>query len=443
MRLDSPWADTLIVIVALEAAAAIIGYATGHLFLALWLATLCYLVWQMQYIFRLDRWLRRGGLAVPPEAPGIWGDVFNNLRRAQERYRRRRKALASLLAQSKESANAMPDAAVILGRRGELQWWNDAASRLLALRAPQDVGQRVGNLIRHPEFRALLRKGQNGEALTLPSPVRPEVTLEIRIVPYGDQQRLLLVRDVTRLQRLELMRREFVANVSHELRTPLTVIRGLAETLAETELAADPDNAKALTLLQQQTQRMGRLVEDLLLLSRLETTDARQGEGGGQVDIPRQLRILCDEARALSGGQHQLELEADEELALLGDEGELRSAFSNIIFNAVKYTPAGGSIRIRWARQSAGACLEVSDTGPGIAPTHLSRLTERFYRVDRGRSARTGGSGLGLAIVKHVLHRHEAKLLVESELGVGSTFRCVFPQARVVLQSSSVDSGAL
>lgn len=427
VQAGNPWLDTLIVVVALEAAAAVVGYATGQLFLALWLATLAFLAWQLQYILRLDRWLRRGGLATPPEAPGIWGDVFNSLRRAQQRHRRRRRTLADLLARSKQTADAVPDAAVILGQRGELQWWNAAATRLLGLQAPRDVGQRIGNLWRHPAFLALLAARRNRDAVSLPSPAQPGVLLEIRLISFGTQQSLLLARDVTRLHRLEQLRRDFIANVSHELRTPLTVIHGLAETLADMNEAGEPEQRQALELLQQQTERMRRLVDDLLLLSRLETTTVPASQE--PVAVARLLRALAAEARTLSRGQHHLELRADEALAVRGDEGELRSAFSNLIVNAVKYTPPGGSIHIRWQRLADGACLEVSDTGPGIAAEQLPRLTERFYRIDRGRSPRAGGSGLGLAIVKHVLQRHQAHLQIESEPGVGSRFRCLFPAA--------------
>jgi two-component system phosphate regulon sensor histidine kinase PhoR len=430
MRADNPWIDTLIVIAALETAAAVIGYATGYLFLALWLATACYLGWQLHYIFRLHLWLKRGGLAPPPEAPGIWGSVFDNLRRAQMRHRRRRKTLTNLLARSKESANAMPDAAIILGREHDLQWWNEAAAHMLGLQSPQDVGQRAGNLIRDPDFHRFLHGQRNGQALTLPSPVQPRDILESRIIPYGDQQQLLLVRDITRLHRLEQVRRDFVANISHELRTPLTVIHGIAETLADTESTADPSQTKAIALLQNQTISMRSLVDHLLLLSRLETTDTAQHSE--RIDIAQLLRVLCDEAQALSGGRHQIILEADDQLALLGNKTELRSAFSNLIINAVKYTPATGTITVRWARLAQGACLEVRDTGPGIAAEHLPRLTERFYRIDPGRSARTGGSGLGLAIVKHVLNRHQARLQVDSEIKVGTSFRCLFPASRAI-----------
>lgn len=441
VQAGNPWLDTLIVVAALEATAAVVGYALGHLFLSLWLTTLVFLAWQLQYILRLDRWLRRGGLAEPPEAPGIWGDVFDNLWRARQRHRRRRRTLADLLARSKQAADAMPDATVVLGPRGELQWWNVAAANLLALQAPGDLNQRIGNLWRHPEFLALLAEGHKSEAVTLPMPRKSGVLLEVRLVPFGEQQRLLLARDVTRLHRLEQLRQDFVANVSHELRTPLTVIVGVAETLTEIEQVDDPELQQALGLLQQQTQRMRRLVDDLLFLSRLETTTVQELQQ--PVAVARLLRMLCEEARALSAGQHQIELSVDESLALRGDESELRSAFSNLIVNAIKYTPPGGSIRIRWQRLHAEACLEVTDNGPGIAAQHLSRLTERFYRIDRGRSGRAGGSGLGLAIVKHVLNRHQARLQIDSEPGNGSRFRCLFSASRIVTLPSFPETGEL
>ncbi|NLO79907.1 MAG: phosphate regulon sensor histidine kinase PhoR [Xanthomonadaceae bacterium] len=431
VQAGNPWLDTLIVVTALEAATAVVGYAIGHLFLSLWLVTLAFLAWQLQYVLRLDRWLHQGGIAAPPDAPGIWGDVFNSLRRAQERHRRRRRTLADLLARSKQAADAVPDAVVVLGPRGELEWWNVAATRLLGLQAPRDAGQLAGALLRHPDFRTLLAADRYREALTIPSPVLPSVILEVRLVPFGERRRLLLARDVTRLVRLERMRRDFVANVSHELRTPLTVIHGVAETLVDSDEDGAAEQREALELLLQQTQRMRRLVEDLLLLSRLETTDASANQQ--VVAVAPLLQQLCQEAQTLSDGRHRIELNADATLALRGEESELRSAFSNLIINAVKYTPAGGEIRIDWRRIADGACLEVCDTGPGIAAEHLPRLTERFYRVDRGRSSRTGGTGLGLAIVKHVLHRHEGRLQIESELGVGSSFRCLFPASRLAV----------
>lgn len=441
MRVDNPWIDTIISFSAYMATAAVVGVATGHLFLSLWLAALIYLAWYMRYLLQLDRWLQRGGGKRPPEAPGIWGAVFDNLYRSQKLHRVRRRRLADLLGRFKESANAMPDAVAILGAHDALEWWNEMATRSLGLRWPQDAGQRIDNLFRHPQFRAFLEDDGGKESITLPSPVQMGTLLEIRVVPYGEGQRLLLARDITRLHRLELMRRDFVANVSHELRTPLTVILGVAETLADSELGEDPEYSHAVKLLQEQTQRMRRLVDDFLLLSRLETAGAPQRQE--TVDVTRLLASLRDEAEALSGGRHEITLDADERLSLQGDESELRSAFSNIIVNAVKYSPDGGRISIRWARRNGGACMEVSDTGIGIGAKHLPRLTERFYRVDSGRSARTGGTGLGLAIVKHVLNRHQATLEIDSTPSVGSTFRCAFPASRLVDISRSTDSVGL
>jgi two-component system phosphate regulon sensor histidine kinase PhoR len=437
MRANPSWLETLISLAALLATAAVIGLAVGHVFLWLWLATLGYLAWYLRYVLELDRWLQRAGARRPPEAPGIWGAVFDRLYQSQKRHRARRRRLANLLGRFQESANAMPDAVVVLGRHDMMEWWNSTAARMFGLRWPQDAGQRIDNLFRHPQFRAFLEDAAGKEAVTLPSPVQAGAVLEIRIVPYGEGQRLLLARDITRLHKLELMRRDFVANVSHELRTPLTVIHGLAETMADSELATDPEHARTVELLQEQAQRMRRLVDDFLLLSRLETTDAPLRTE--RVDVPRLLQGLAEEAGALSGARHSIKLDLDMGLGLLGDESELRSAFSNIIVNAVKYTPPGGAITVRWQRTAGGARMEVVDTGPGIPAAHLPRLTERFYRIDGGRSAKTGGSGLGLAIVKHVLNRHQAKLQIDSKPGTGSSFRCAFPDSRVV----SLDAAAL
>jgi len=424
MRADYPWIDTLIVLAALQATAAVIGFATGHVFLSLWLATLVYLGWQLRYLVLLERWLLRGDIASPPDAPGIWGKVFASLRRSRTRHRSRRRQLAQLLARFTETANAVPDGVVVLGAGFALEWWNDKAASMLGLRSPQDQGSRIGNLIRSPEFGAFLRDRRT-DPITLPAPANPRLSLEIRLVPYGEQH-LLLVRDVTRLQRLETMRRDFVANVSHELRTPLTVVRGLSETLADEGSSLAPEDRDMLMLIQQQTERMSRLVDDLLLLARLETSSGPAESA--PVDVPALLQGLRDEAVALSGERgHDIRLEISGDCELLADEGELRSAFSNLVFNAVNYTPAGGTITMRWSCDSQGAQFAVIDTGIGIAPEHIPRLTERFYRVDRGRSGKTGGTGLGLAIVKHILQRYGGRLTIDSRVGQGSTFTCHFP----------------
>jgi two-component system phosphate regulon sensor histidine kinase PhoR len=432
MQADNIWLDTLVRTGMVLAAGVLMGLVTGELVLTLWLVTLGFLCWHLWQAFQLVRWLRRGGVSRPPEASGLWGEIFDGLRRQQRRHRQRRVHLASLLGRFRGSVNASPDAVVILRQHDEMLWWNSAAKRMLGLRWPQDTGQRINNLFRHPDFRAFLKDAGRRESVTLPSPLEPDVILEVRVVPYGEDQRLVIARDITRLYRLESMRRDFIANVSHELRTPLTVILGLTENLAEEE-AADPETARALVLLQQQALRMRRLVDDLLLLSRLE----REPVAGKRepVAVPLMLEALVDEANTLSGGRHSIALERDPELGLMGDEGELRSAFSNLIGNAVKYTPEGGHITVGWRRAGEGACFSVTDTGVGIPALHLPRVTERFYRVDAGRSAKTGGTGLGLAIVKHVLNRHGARLHIDSTPGAGSTFSCQFPALQLVLLS--------
>ncbi|MGM0412506.1 MAG: phosphate regulon sensor histidine kinase PhoR [Pseudomonadota bacterium] len=394
-----------------------------------------YLGWHLYNIARLQRWLYASGQGEPPQAQGIWEDIFNGLYRRQIRQRKRRKRLNRLIHRFEESAAAMPDATIILGERGVIEWWNDAAGRLLGLRHPGDRGQRIHNLVRHPAFTDYLAREDFSDSVEFPSPADARVMLSARVVRYGRDQRLLLARDVTRLHQLEQMRRDFVANVSHELRTPLTVLAGYIETLQD-ELAAEeeaaPDRTRPLELMEQQTTRMRALVDDLLYLSRLEM-DGDRGPAPENIDVPELAETLAEEARQLSGERaHVITVDADPELPLRGVPNELRSAFANLVFNAVQYTPAGGTIRIAWTRRpGGGGCFAVTDTGIGIPARHLARLTERFYRVDVGRSREKGGTGLGLAIVKHILQRHEGWLEVESEAGEGSTFRCCFPAERV------------
>jgi two-component system phosphate regulon sensor histidine kinase PhoR len=318
---------------------------------------------------------------------------------------------------------------VVLGAANDIEWWNDAATRVLGLRYPQDTGQPITNLVRHPDFHQLLEGEDFSRTAQFPAPSRDNVMLAVSIIPYGNNQRLMVARDITRLHLLEQMRRDFIANVSHELRTPLTVIMGYVETLQDGDDECARQWARELQAMQQQSSRMQHIVSDLLLLSRLETDQGRREEQ--EVDVPAMLEMLREDALVLSQGKHTIALEAERALWLKGSRNELRSAFSNLIYNAVRYTPDGGPIDIRWYRDDAGAHFEVQDTGIGVAPQHIPRLTERFYRVDVGRSREMGGTGLGLAIVKHVLMRHDAELRVESEVGKGSTFAFDFPPALV------------
>ncbi len=400
-----------------------LGWALG---LAVYLA---FHVWQLR---RLVNWLRSGKTRNIPEAGGIWGEVFHYLYQRQRKHQQRKRQLEDILERFNEATSALPDATVVIGRKDEILWFNEAAAGLLGLHSSQDKGQAIDNLLRHPDFiNYLNQNGRGGEVLRMPSPVDDALTLSVHLINYGRDQRLLVARDISQQQRLEQMRRDFVANVSHELRTPLTVISGFLETLMDSGDECAGRWHRSLDLMHQQAARMQHLVADLLMLSRLETD--RSSPPRELVEVPALLAAIREDAQLLSGDKgHHITLEADAGLRLHGAERELYSAFSNIVGNAVRYTPAGGEVRIRWWRDTGGAHFSVSDSGIGIPAEHLPRLTERFYRVDTGRSREVGGTGLGLAIVKHVLTRHNARLRVDSKPGKGSTFTIDFPSERIV-----------
>jgi len=327
------------------------------------------------------------------------------------------------------AAQALPDGVVILDRDNHIEWANATARRHLGVDARRDAGRPVVNLVRHPDFVAYLRRSEYGAPLLLRA-TRADAVLSVRVIEFGADRKLLSSRDVTIEERLDTMRRDFVANVSHELKTPVTVLSGFVETLAGGRVELTPTQRKRfLGLMAEQGQRMQRLVDDLLTLSALESSEAPAD------DQEIAMRPFCDrlleEARALSAGRHRIELEVQHDVLLIGSVAGLTSAFSNLVSNAIRYTPEGGTVRIVWRIEEGRGVFTVSDTGIGIDPRHIPRLTERFYRVDQGRSRETGGTGLGLAIVKHVLTRHEATLEVASDVGRGSTFNAIFPEPRL------------
>ncbi len=407
----------------------LIGAVVGQIAWSLFFATTIYLIWHLRHLYKLDLWLQGKRAGIPDNIEGAWANIYYHLYRLQQRNRRRKKRLATMVNRFRESTNALPDAAVVMDAKGNIENWNKTAGKLLQLRK-QDAHRPITNLIRSPEFAIYLNGDDYAEPLRMKSPMNDSIYLSMKIVPYGNNQLLLMARDITRLHMLEKMRKDFIANVSHELRTPLTVISGYLETLLEEEDEWTQDNDKVLSSMMQQTIRMQNIVTDLLLISRLETDDSEHRKQ--QVDVPAVLEMIREDAEALSMGQHTITLESDRMLWLRANNEEIVSVFSNLIYNAVKYTPAGGHINIRWFADEHGAWFEVQDDGAGIAPQHIPRLTERFYRVDVGRSRESGGTGLGLAIVKHVLNRHKGKLEIESELGKGSTFRCHFPVKLVI-----------
>lgn len=390
-----------------------------------------HVVWSLRQLLRFQNWLKNHPNEAPPDAPGVWHDIFDSIYQMQRRDARHRQRLQAIIDRIQSSTAALKDAVVMIDRDGHLEWWNHAAERLLGLRAPVDSGQTITNLIRDPRFVRFFEQGNYRDTLDIHSPIDASVWLQYAITRYGAGERLMVVRDVTRLHNLEQMRKDFVANVSHELRTPLTVVVGYLETFTDNAEGINPRWKRALLQMQQQGRRMQSLLNDLLLLARLETSDTAAETK--PVAVERMLTAIRQDAQALSGERnHRITLEALSDRRLLGVEGELRSAFSNLVFNAVKYTPDGGDVHIRWWVDDNGAHLSVHDNGVGIAPQHISRLTERFYRVDSSRSSNTGGTGLGLAIVKHVLMRHDAELAISSVVGQGSSFTCHFPLKRLV-----------
>ena len=437
--MNQNWHSTLIRhLLLLVTGCLLIGLATGYYGWSLAAGVALYLGWTLKQLLRLHDWLRNHQPdEAPPDGYGLWGEVFDSIYHLQRRDQRVRGRLQAVIDRVQESTAALKDAVVMLDSEGNLEWWNRAAETLLGLKTPQDSGQPVTNLVRHPRFKEYFEQDSYAEPLDIPSPVNDHLRIQLYITRYGNNEHLMLVRDVTRIHQLEQMRKDFIANVSHELRTPLTVICGYLETLLDNVDDVNPRWKRPLSQMQQQGERMQTLLNDLLLLAKLEATD--YPSDNQPVQVERLLRTVKSDAQALSGQRNQtITLEAQADVALKGSETELRSAFSNLVFNAVKYTPDGGSIRIRWWADASGAHLSVQDSGVGIDSKHLPRLTERFYRVDSSRHASTGGTGLGLAIVKHVLLRHRARLEISSVLGHGSTFTCHFAPVQVT-KTLSVD----
>jgi two-component system phosphate regulon sensor histidine kinase PhoR len=391
-------------------------------------ALLAYHLWHLD---RLARWAE-GPLDAPvPEGRGSWRGAFTGLYRRVRTRAAVERGLAQRLERFAAGAEAIPEAVVVLDDANRIRFANARARSHLGLDPERDLNQAFGNLVRQPEVIRYLEAGDFSDSVIVPSEREPGVTLSIQVVPYGDEQKLLLSRDITRIEATARMRREFIANVSHELKTPLTVVAGFVETLQDLDLD-ERQRRRYLGLMQEQARNMQRLVDDLLTLSALESEQNPPADT--TFPIAPLLSEICAQARALSTGRHTIVavLPADSEALVTGARDELASAFTNLVSNAVRYTPDGGTITLSWQIDAAGrGRFAVADTGVGIAAEHLPRLTERFYRVDRSRSRATGGTGLGLAIVNHVLLRHQAELAIESEPGRGSTFAAVLPAARV------------
>ena len=434
--LSKSWVREFWRVVFLLIGALFFGALLGLPITAIVLAILGYLGWNLLQLYRLERWLRLGSKYQPPEAEGVWGDVFSLFYRAQQRDRKRKKSLVKMLTRFQESTAAMPDATIVLNEYNDIQWFNNAARELLGLRPNTDNGRRIDNLLRHPDFIHLLNAKDAEPSVDIQSPLHKDITLNLRIIPYGKNQRLLIARDISQRLRLEKIRRDFVANVSHELRTPLTVVSGYLETMLDAQDPQLKEWERPLEQMSRQTFRMQQIVEDLLLLSNLE--NSRHAAAEEPVDVPAMLAVIREGAEQLAQHKrHDIHLKCERLLRLKGSEKELYSAFNNLVSNAVRYTPEGGDITIRWYHDDKAVYFEVTDTGIGIAPQHIPRLTERFYRVDTARSRENGGTGLGLAIVKHVLMHHDATIQIESEIGRGSTFRCIFPRERFIVEAES------
>ncbi|NZA26349.1 phosphate regulon sensor histidine kinase PhoR [Luteimonas sp. SJ-92] len=425
-RPSSGWTRTLGLLALILLGALALGLLAGQVWPVLTATALGVVAWHYWRLRKLLLRLTSHRRLPPARGEGVWNEVDRLLHRSQDDTRNRKRRLVQMLRAYRAAAAALPDAVVVLERNTQrVQWFNEASAGLLGLNYPADIDAPLGERLRPLPIAHWLASGRHAEPLLdVPSPVDPALRLSMRLIPYSQELWLLVARDVSKLMHLEQVRRDFVANVSHELRTPLTVVHGYLDML---DPADQPEWAPILEEMRRQSQRMTQLVEDLLTLSRLEAQDTVSDESVGMTSM---LATLRREAEALSKGRHAIAVRDEAQLDLWGSTRELHSAFSNLVANAVRYTPAQGRISIVFARREDGVALSVEDTGYGIPASHLPRITERFYRVSTSRSRELGGTGLGLAIVKHVLQLHQARLEIESEVGRGSIFTCVFSADR-------------
>jgi len=415
--------------------ALVAGLIFGNLSAALAVVLAIYLVVQIVNLLRLDRWLRRRRTEPPPDMNGPWGEVIATINRIYRRKQFHKARVLRLLREFRRLTAAMPDGAVLLSASNQIIWFNRNAAAWLGLRRKLDFGIRIENLVRDPQFVDYLKEPGNRASVTIHNPAGGGRWLELHLVTTSaSEQKLIIVRDVTREVRIESIRRDFVANASHEMRSPLTVVSGYLDALAE-EPGLAAEWREPVAEMRRQAERMNGIINDLLELSKLEAGSAAPRDQ--EVDVGGMLAQLRRGVAAQDPPTHVINLQVESSLHLRGSEIELHSVFSNLVTNAVKYTPAGGEVTLRWWVDANGGHVSVRDTGIGIAAEHIPRLTERFYRVDPGRSRQMGGSGLGLAIVKHAMQRHGGRLAIESLEGRGSTFTCHFPPDRLIRHEAS------
>ncbi len=415
----------------------IAGYISGHVFIGLFIGLLLYILWHLQSLNNLLLWMKQEKRVYPPDVPGLIDDITTQFYKLRSRHKKRKKKLTNYLKRFRLTTQALPDAILILGENNEIKWANDKAEEYLGIVHREDMDQRVVNLVRHPSLVEFLKnnryqKDEIESCINVVSPINKEMQLEVRLVHFGKSEKLLMARDISSSFRINKMRTDFISNASHELRTPLTVISGYLESFEDDfENAGSPDDFKRIIQMKSQAQRMSRLIDDLLNLATLETTE--QLSNSESINVPEMLRSVIDAARSVGTEPgHEFKVNEDKELWLQGNRDQLYSVFSNLVFNAVNHTAPTGIITVSWFQSGSNGVFEVKDTGPGISPEHISRLTERFFRVDKSRSRDKGGSGLGLAIVKHILAIHESNLEIESTLDQGSTFRVIFPKSLLI-----------
>lgn len=409
--------------------ALLLGWVFDAQNLFIFIALILFIVHQYNQFSKVYKWLAHS-LDSDIEVTGIWEELVYRVYRKRKRSRNRKKNLSKMLRRFQDSVSMMPDAAIVLDTENNILWLNPAAKQILFL-SSVDIGNNVANLIRLPSFVNFLKKSEPGESFEMSSPWDEKQSLDLRLMPYGDGQRLLLIRNITQVQRLKVMRQEFVANVSHELRTPLTVIMGYLESLQEVDDLSVDEIKMQLTKLNAPAHRMNQIIADLLLLSRLDLNASTGISECPWLDMQVLLVMVKKDGEQLSQGKHKIILKNPTIVKIKAIESELYSAISNLVSNAIRYSPDGGEIVIETILDNKGYQISVSDKGLGIATQHLSRLTERFYRVDAGRSRAVGGTGLGLAIVNQILRRHDAMLTVNSRVGKGSSFSCLFPLTRI------------